>query len=139
MKDKSMDISKFLDDIEFMAALFYNNMLNKYYIKQIADNLTSVEPDDNLIAILLSDNTDEINANFQKYIENKHISIKENKRFLIKKIFQYILDGKLDLKESIMFINFEVSNHEDIKNWLLTSIFYLSIRKRYEIQSVKQV
>lgn len=151
MNDKNINFSEFIDDIELMAALFYNNKLNKNDIKKIADNITSFESDDNLIAILLSDDTEEINYYFKKYIENKHIIINDKKRFLIRKIFQYILNGRIDLINGIKFIDFEIRDFKDDKEIVGDSVgiekvlgnFYLindgDVTTEKDIESTKKI
>jgi hypothetical protein len=105
-----------------MAALLENGMLSNADIRYIADMLTDTVNNEYLIKILVSDEDDEINSKFKEYIKSKNIFIEDKKRFLIKKIFQYILNGQIDLYESIKFIDFEIRDFEADKQIVGDSI-----------------
>lgn len=113
-----IDFSKFYDDIEFVAALFYNNLLTDENVRIIADKLTETENDDVLIDIIVSSYTDDNLKKIEKYIESKKIKIKNKKIFLTKKIFQYILKNEISISDGIRFIHLEISNNEEIKEYV---------------------
>lgn len=117
-----INLLDFYHDNEFMAALLENGMLSNADIRYIADMLTDTVNNEYLIKILVSDEDDEINSKFKEYIKSKNIFIEDKKRFLIKKIFQYILNGQIDLYESIKFIDFEIRDFEADKQIVGDSI-----------------
>ncbi|MDR0364081.1 MAG: hypothetical protein LBH92_03570 [Bacteroidales bacterium] len=113
-----IDFSKFYTDIGFVAALFYNNLLTNEMVLDIADVLTQTENNDILIDILVSRYKDDNLKKIEEYIKSKNMYIKDKKRFLIKKTFQYILNGEISLNDGIRFINFEIIDREKTNMYL---------------------
>jgi hypothetical protein len=95
----------FYDDIDFMAALFYNNILHKSYIFEIANYLTKKISDDNLISIIVNGSDDDNNEKlFKNYLAKLKIEYLHPEKIIVAKIFYYILHSKIDIKEGIDFI-----------------------------------
>ena len=114
-----LDFTKFYNDLEFVAALYYNNMLTNQDIYDIANKMINSDPDEKLIDILVATNeTDKNLVKFGEYIKTKNISFKDPQRFLIKKIFQYILKMDIALSDGIKYINFKILNSELTKKYV---------------------
>jgi hypothetical protein len=104
----------FYDDIDFMAALFFNDMLNNAHIYEVASRLHNKKPDD-ILAQIIANGADGNNKGlFHTYLEAFGIKFLDLKRALIAKVFYYILQDRLDFYEGIKFADFEVSSYGDV-------------------------
>ena len=104
----------FSGDIYFMAALFYNNLLNNVDIYNIANHLTNTVDDDDLINILVNGKDDENNKKlFGNYLNNLNIDYLHPKETLIAIVFYYILHNKINMYSGIKFAHTNVSNSKD--------------------------
>ncbi|MDR1220650.1 MAG: hypothetical protein LBK73_13705 [Treponema sp.] len=109
----------FYDDIGFMSALFYSDMLNNVDIYKIANHLTNNISDDNLVKIIVNGVDDDNNKKlFENYFIKLNIKLLHPKKALIAKVFYYILHNRIDLSKGIKFANFEVSDNENITRYV---------------------
>jgi hypothetical protein len=114
-----IQFTDFYDDIGFMVALFYTDMLNNADIYEIANHLTNKVSDDNLANIIVNGTDDDNNKKlFENYLNKLKIKLLNPKRALIAKVFYYILHNRIDLRKGIKFANFEVSNNENITKYV---------------------
>lgn len=112
-----IDFSKFYNDLELVAALLYNNFLKEEDIKEIASALIGLDQNDILIDISVSTNSN-VTELFGNYLKSKQINITNPKKFLTKKLFQYVLANKIDIKSSMEFINFKISEEDRVKEYI---------------------
>jgi hypothetical protein len=109
-KDGTIQFSNFYDDIDFMAAMFYSNLLDSLYIYEIAAYLTNKTSDDSLAKIIANGGDDNNNKKlFENYLNAHGIKFLDPKRYLTAKIFYYMLNNKIDFKEGIGFVDYNVS------------------------------
>ena len=93
-----------------MAGLFYSNLLDSLYIYEIASHLTNKISDDSLAKIIANGGDDNNNKKlFENYLNKLGLKFLDPKRALTAKVFYYILNDKLDLKEGIDFVHYNVS------------------------------
>jgi hypothetical protein len=106
-----LQFSDFYDDINFMAAMFYRNLLDSMYIYEIANHLTNKISDDYLTKIIANRGEDNNNQKlFENYLKKLGIKFLDHKKYLTAKIFYYMLNNKIDFKEGINFVHHDVSD-----------------------------
>jgi hypothetical protein len=106
-----IQFSDFYDDINFMAAMFYRNLLDSMYIYEIANHLTNKISDDYLTKIIANRGDDNNNQKlFENYLKKLRIKFLDHKKYLTAKIFYYMLNNKIDFKEGIDFVHYNVSD-----------------------------
>jgi hypothetical protein len=114
-----IQFTDFYDDIGFIAALFYNDMLNNMDIYEIANRLTSKISDDNLSKIIINGVDDNNNKKlFEGYLIKLNIKFLQPKKALIAKVFYYILHNRIDLNEGIRCATYDVSDIADSTNYI---------------------
>lgn len=100
----------YYNDLGFIAALFYSDLLNKEDIFEISNYLTNNNYDSNyLIEILLDykNNKNKILNNFDLFLKEKNLSITSKVKaigILINKIFKEILNNKISFMDGVKFI-----------------------------------
>ena len=105
-----IQFSDFYDDINFMAAIFYCNLLDNMYIYEIANHFTRKISDNDLVAIMANGGEDNNNQKlFENYLKKLEIKFLDHKKYLTAKIFYYMLNKKIDFKEGIEFVHYNVS------------------------------
>jgi hypothetical protein len=106
-----MQFSDFYDDINFMAAMFYSNLLDGMYIYEIAKHSTNKISDDCLAEITANRGGDNSSLKlFENYLKKLGIKFLDHKKYLTAKIFYYMLNNKIDFKEGIEFVHYNVSD-----------------------------
>ena len=113
-----LDFSKFYNDIYFIYALFKENYLKIDDIKKIADKLVIYDDNKYLIDILISENNDDVIILFDSYLKDKNIYVKDLKIEITKKIFGYILNKEIQMKEGIDFIHYQVEASSKYKKYV---------------------
>jgi hypothetical protein len=118
MKDMIQFID-FYDDIGFMAALFYSDMLNNADIYKIANHLANKVSDDNLAKIIVNGIDDNNNKKlFENYLIKLNIIFLHPKKHLTAKVFYYILHNRIDLNKGIRFLNLKVVDYGNCTKYL---------------------
>jgi len=111
--------TKFYNDYEFMAALFYNDMLDSEDIYKIADLLTNKISDNELVNILLHKPNDHDNQILMNaFFERHNLKCNYPKQYIVAKIFYYILQNKILLSDGIDFVHYDLSDYEAIKEYI---------------------
>lgn len=113
-----LDFSKFYNDIYFIYALFKENYLKTDDIKKIADKLVIYDDNKYLIDILISENNDDVITLFDSYLKDKNIYVKDLKIEITKKIFGYILNKEIQMKDGIDFIHYQVEVSSKYKKYV---------------------
>jgi hypothetical protein len=109
----------FSDDIYFMAALYYNDLLNKNDIYNIANHLTNTIGDDDLIKILVNGEGDDNNIKlFVNYLNKLNIKYLYPKETLTAIVFYYVLQNKINMYSGISFVDRNVRNFEDTMHYI---------------------
>jgi hypothetical protein len=108
----------FYNDIGFMAALFYNNMLNNVDIYEIASYLNNKTYDDVLTKIIANGADNNNKKLFKNYLDALGIKFLDPKRAVAAKVFYYILHDKIDLGKGLRFLNFRVVAHGNFNQYL---------------------
>jgi hypothetical protein len=105
-----IQFTDFFDDINFIAALFYSNLLDSMYVYEIANHLTRKISDNDLVMIMANGSEDNNNQKlFESYLSRLGVKFLDPKMALTAKVFYYILNGKIDFKEGIRFVHYDVS------------------------------
>jgi len=109
----------FYNDIGFMAALFYIDMLDNVDIYEIASHFNS-KASSNLLAKIIENGADGNNNDelFKNYLKMREIKYLDPKRALTAKIFYYILHNRIDYDIGIKFVSSKVCNRENVINYL---------------------
>ena len=122
----------FYDDIYFMAALFYNDLLNKEDIYNIANHLTNTIDDDDLINILINGKDDDNNKTlFVNYLNKLNINYLNPKETLVAIVFYYVLNNKINICSGINFVNRNVKNYADTIYYVGDDVGKVSVLSGY--------
>jgi hypothetical protein len=109
----------FYNDIGFMAALFYNNVLDNVDIYEIANHLNSKTYDDVLTKIIANGADSNTNQElFKNYLNAIGIKSVDYKRAAVAKVFYYILHNKIDFDMGIRFISLKIIDDENAINYV---------------------
>ena len=97
-----------------MAALYYNDLLNREDIYNIANSLTNTLDDDDLINILVNGEGDDNNIKlYVNYLNKLNIKYLYPKETLTAIVFYYVLHNKINMYSGICFVDRNVRNFED--------------------------
>jgi hypothetical protein len=109
-----LDFTEFYDDTEFVYSLYKKGLLSNSQLFEISDLITNRTDNDSLIQILLlSRDNDKVSLYFDKYLETLNIDIQNYDSFIIKRIFYYILNKKIELYKGLGYIyEYIVREHE---------------------------
>jgi hypothetical protein len=115
-----------------MVALYFNDLLNREDIYNIANSLTNTIDDDDLINILVNGKADYNNKTlFVNYLNKLNINYLNPKETLVAIVFYYVLQDKIDICSGINFVNKNVRNYADTIYYLGDDVGIVSILSGY--------
>jgi hypothetical protein len=90
-------------------------------------------PDNNLINIIVNEVDDDTKKLFENYLNTLDIKYSYSKRFLIAKIFYYMIQNKINFNEGIRFIRYNISEYKNARKYIGDDVGIEQIIGNYDI------